>query len=112
MFNRRYTKKCGKLFHIKNYKWLKQNTDWKFIVSYADPEQGHLGVIYRASNFKYEGVTGEGSTLLVDGESFHIRTLTMLDREYGREINRRYKAGDEGIQIVKTKPKHIFTYKL
>jgi hypothetical protein len=105
-------KNAESYFISRTIRWLKNNTDWKFIVSYADPEQGHLGVIYRASNFKYEGVTGEGSTLLVDGESFHIRTLTMLDREYGREINRRYKDGDEGIQIVKTKPKHIFTYKL
>ena len=99
-------------FVSRTLKWLRKNSDWKFVVSYADPEQGHRGTIYKAANFKYEGVTGPGSSLLVDGKSFHIRTLTMLDRPYGVEINERYKAGDPGIQIVKTKPKHIYTYKL
>ncbi len=32
-------------------KWLKKNTDWEFIISYADEEQGHTGVIYKACNF-------------------------------------------------------------
>jgi hypothetical protein len=105
-------KNAESYFVSRTIKWLKRNTEWKFIVSYADPEQGHEGVIYRAANFKYEGVTGEGSQLMVDGEKFHIRTLTMLDRPYGVEINRRYKEGDENVKIVKTKPKHIFTYKL
>lgn len=105
-------KNAESYFVSRTIKWLKRNTEWKFIVSYADPEQGHEGVIYRAANFKYEGVTGEGSQLEVDGEKFHIRTLTMLDRPYGVEINRRYKEGDVGVKIVKTKPKHIFTYKL
>ena len=99
-------------FVSRTLKWLRKNSDWKFVVSYADPEQGHRGTIYKAANFKYEGVTGPGSSLLVDGKSFHIRTLIMLDRPYGVEINERYKAGDPGIQIVKTKPKHIYTYKL
>jgi hypothetical protein len=105
-------KNAESYFVSRTIKWLKRNTDWKFIVSYADPEQGHKGVIYRAANFKYEGVTGEGSSLEVDGEKFHIRTLTMLDRPYGAEINRRYKEGDTNVKIIKTKPKHIFTYKL
>ena len=105
-------KNAESYFVSRTIKWLKRNTEWKFIVSYADPEQGHEGVIYRAANFKYEGVTGEGSQLEVDGQKFHIRTLTMLDRPYGVEINRRYKEGDENVKIVKTKPKHIFTYKL
>jgi hypothetical protein len=105
-------KNAESYFVSRTIKWLKRNTDWKFIVSYADPEQGHQGVIYRAANFKYEGVTGEGSSLEVDGQKFHIRTLTMLDRPYGVEINRRYKEGDLNVKIIKTKPKHIFTYKL
>jgi hypothetical protein len=105
-------KNAESFFVSRTLKWLKKNTDWKFVVSYADPEQGHQGTIYKASNFKYEGVTSPGTSLLVDGEPFHIRTLTMMDRPYGVEINRRYKEKDPGIQIVKTKPKHIYTYSL
>lgn len=105
-------KNAESFFVSRTLKWLRKNSDWKFVVSYADPEQGHEGVIYKAANFKYEGVTAAGSSLLVDGKPFHIRTLTMLDRPYGVEINERYKAGDPGIEIVKTLPKHIYTYKL
>ena len=105
-------KNAESFFVSRTLKWLKKNTDWKFVVSYADPEQGHKGVIYRAANFKYEGVTSSGSSLLVDGVPFHIRTLTMLDRPYGIEIHERYKRKDPGIQIVKTEPKHIYTYAL
>lgn len=105
-------KNAESFFVSRTLKWLRKNTDWKFVVSYADPEQGHVGTIYKASNFKYEGVTAAGSSLMVDGKPFHIRTLTMLDRPYGREINERYKAGDPNVQIVKTLPKHIYTYQL
>jgi hypothetical protein len=105
-------KNAESFFVSRTLKWLKKHTDWKFVVSYADEAQGHKGIIYRASNFKYEGLTGVGTTLLVDGKSFHVRTLTMLDRPYGVEINNRYKRGDPGVQIIKTKPKHIYTYAL
>jgi hypothetical protein len=105
-------KNAESYFVSRTLKFLKQNTEWEYVISYADPEYGHVGVIYRAANFKYEGVTGAGSKLEVDGESFHIRTLTMVDRPYGAEINRRYKAGDENVKIIKTKPKHIYTYNI
>ena len=93
-------------------RWLKKNTDWEFILSYADAEQGHTGVIYRATNFKYLGKTSAGKSLEVDGKKFHIRTLSMLDRPYGVEINRRYKDKDPDVKIIETLPKHIYTYQL
>jgi hypothetical protein len=93
-------------------RWLKKNTDWEFILSYADEEQGHTGVIYRATNFKYLGKTSAGRSLEVDGKKFHIRTLSMLDRPYGVEINRRYKDKDPDVKIIETLPKHIYTYQL
>ena len=105
-------KNAESFFVSRTLKWLRKNTDWKFVVSYADPEQGHTGVIYRAANFNYEGTTSTGQSLIVDGKPFHIRTLTMTDRPYGVEINQRYKNGDPGIEIVKTEAKHIYTYSL
>ena len=105
-------KNAESFFVSRSIKWLKQNTDWEFILSYADTEQGHTGVIYRASNFEYLGVTGAGKTLEVDGKKFHIRTLSMLDRPYGVEINRRYKEKDPNVKVLETLPKNIYTYKL
>ena len=105
-------KNAESFFVSRTIKWLKGNTDWEFVLSYADMEQGHTGVIYRASNFEYLGVTGAGKTLEVDGKRFHIRTLSMLDRPYGVEINRRYRDKDPNVKVLETLPKNIYIYKL
>jgi hypothetical protein len=105
-------KNAESFFVGSTLRYLRKNTTWEFVLSYADENQGHSGVIYRASNFKYLGKTSAGKTLEVDGKPFHIRTLSMMDRPYGIEINRRYKEGDEGIKIITTLPKNIYTYKL
>ena len=105
-------KNAESYFIYKTIKWLQKNTDWEYIISYADQNQGHKGVIYRASNFNYLGETSPSKSLEVDGKSFHIRTLSMLDRPYGVEINRRYKAGDENVKIITNLPKYIYTYDL
>jgi hypothetical protein len=103
-------KNAESYFVGRTLRWLRKNTDWEFVLSYADEEQGHTGVIYRASNFKYLGKTKGGKTLEVDGKAFHIRTLSMLDRPYGVEINKRYKEKDPDVKILQTLPKHIYTY--
>lgn len=105
-------KNAESYFIAHTIRWLKKNTEWEYIISYADGEQGHTGVIYRASNFNYLGKTGAGRTLEVDGKRFHIRTLSMMDRPYGREINKRYNEGDNNVKIIETLPKHIYTYQL
>jgi len=96
----------------KTLRWLKQNTDMEVIVSFADQHHGHTGVIYKATNFDYLGETGKGRILMVDGKEMHSRSLNQLDRPYGRELNRRYKAGDENIFWKNTEPKHIYVYYL
>jgi len=105
-------KNAESFFVGRTLRWLRQNTAWEFVISYADEEQGHKGIIYKASNFKSLGKTSPGKKLEVDGKSFHIRTLSMLDRPYGVEINRRYKAKDEGVKVIETLPKNIYTYSL
>jgi hypothetical protein len=105
-------KNAESFFVGRTLRWLRQNTTWEFVISYADEEQGHKGVIYKASNFKSLGKTSPGKKLEVDGKSFHIRTLSMLDRPYGVEINKRYKEKDPDVKILQTLPKHIYTYVL
>ncbi len=94
----------------QTFKWLKQNTDIEVIVSFADAEYGHTGVIYRATNFEYLGTTSPGRKLIVDGKEYHSRSLNQSDRPYGRELKRRYDAGDENIYWKNTKFKHIYVY--
>jgi len=94
----------------QTFKWLKQNTDIEVIVSFADEEYGHSGIIYKATNFEYCGTTSPSKKLIVDGKEYHSRSLNQLDRPYGRELKRRYDAGDENIYWKNTKFKHIYVY--
>ena len=96
----------------QTFKLLKQTTDMEVIVSFADGYHGHTGVIYKATNFDYLGETAKGRILMVDGKETHRRSHNQIKRPYGRELNRRYKAGDENIFWKKTKPKHIYVYYL
>lgn len=55
----------------------------KIIVSYADKDQGHEGVIYRAGNWYLEGISNEnkkGNSYIINGEKIHSRTL---HKKYG-----------------------------
>ena len=102
-------------------RWIRQNTDIEVIVSYADLEQGHEGVIYKASNFHYLGQSGGGSVLMVDGKKYHARSMNQKEKPYGRELKRRWnnKEGhsfwdskEENMYYVDTKPKNIYVYYL
>lgn len=45
----------------KSVKHVKRKyPDVKFLVSYADPSAGHAGTIYKAANWKFDGMTDEG----------------------------------------------------
>ena len=40
----------------KGFKWLKENKpNIKGLISYADPQMGHVGTIYQATNWIYQG---------------------------------------------------------
>ena len=50
----------------------------KLIVSYADISQGHIGVIYQASNWIYEGKTEPAHRIVIKGVSKHARSVGMF----------------------------------
>ena len=101
-------------------RWIRQNTNIEVIVSYSDLEQGHEGVIYKASNFYYLGQSGGGSVLMVDGKKYHARSMNQKEKPYGRELKRRWnnKEGHkfweskQDMYFVDTKPKNIYVYYL
>lgn len=41
---------------------------YKGVITYADTAQGHTGVIYRATNFDYRGLTAQKTDLWIDGK--------------------------------------------
>ena len=57
-------------------KLRRQAPGLRLIVSFADTEQGHLGIIYQASNWIYAGTTKAGRVgFVVDGKKIHTRTI-------------------------------------
>lgn len=48
-------------------KWLKRNAPMvRIIISYADEQFGHHGIIYKAANFKHVGMTAPGRIIILD----------------------------------------------
>ena len=53
-------------------RWLKKNTETKAIISFADPEHGHSGVVYKASNWIYTGrQVPARDRIYIDGKELH-----------------------------------------
>lgn len=76
------------------------------IVSYADMEQGHCGIIYQATNWIYTGATKSHDKMyVVDG----VRTHPMTLRDKGITDPTRW-AKENGIEMVKPFEKHRYFF--
>jgi hypothetical protein len=107
-------KNTESFFIGKCLKWLAKNTPVKTIVSYADPEYGHKGIIYQASNFKKEGVSSEGRVIIYNGKKFHDKAIRTKYKEELKPFAIELKAALEKGEAVykKTMGKYIYTYRL
>lgn len=77
-----YGKNIESYFIGQSFKWLRDNDPKvKVLVSYADPEQGHTGLIYRATNWLYQGCGANklmpdfSVKLYEGGDWIHSRTV-------------------------------------
>jgi hypothetical protein len=60
----------------QSLKFLKrQSPELKLVVSYADPEQGHHGGIYQATNWIYTGPSGKAVKVFYKGKWAHKKTV-------------------------------------
>lgn len=82
----------------------------KVIVSYADLDQEHAGIIYQATNWLYLGKYNEGNVgaYIVKGKKTHPKTLHA--RGYKQNIDWLQKHIDKGAKIFRTKGKHKYIY--
>ena len=75
-----YGKNMESISISKTFKWLKKNaSDIKVLISYADPGQEHIGGIYQATNWVYQGnslglMPNYGIRLEEGGKWIHSRT--------------------------------------
>lgn len=95
-------------------RWLKKNTNIKFVVSYADQEYGHTGTIYKASNFEYWGWRKGAKKLKYNGKLYHDRAIRVKYKGELKPFSKELKdALDNGLaEWVETAGKHTYVYKL
>ncbi len=76
-----YGKNMESISISKTFQWLKKNApDIKVLISYADPGQEHIGGIYQATNWVYQGynlgiMDNYGIRLEEGGKWIHSRTV-------------------------------------
>jgi len=67
----------------------------KLIVSYADMDENHTGIIYQATNWIYLGIYGKGPAmnLIINGKKYHNKTIhnKHWSREYIRQLDPNYQ---------------------
>jgi hypothetical protein len=96
-------------------KLLKKESQYKIIVSYADPYHDHVGIIYQASNWSYRGTTNKDTLLKTpDGKLYHSRAMrTKYNGKLKPFAQRLCDMHEQGVlEIVQVPGKHIYTYNL
>lgn len=98
----------------KTLRWLKHNTDIEKVISYADMDYNHQGIIYKASNFEYIGITSPGRRILYNDKIYHdkaIRTRYKGElKPFAKKIKNALELGEA--KYIKSKGKHIYMYAL
>lgn len=89
----------------------KHNPLVKLVISYADCDQEHVGTIYQATNWIYEGLVQQnGGTpkFRIDGKVTHGRTIGKRGWKQNLEWIRKNKSRDAEIVYTKGKHKYLF----
>ena len=88
----------------------------KLIISYADKDQSHNGIIYQATNWYYTGesmVNKKDASYIIDGKRIHGKTISDKCKRYGLVKNvenakKVYKAKEVVEYVTKDKIKYIY----
>ena len=93
---------------------LKKDWGGKIVVSYADKEFGHEGIIYKASNWDMVGET-KGAKVIIYGEKrYHDKTIRTKYKGKLKPYAQKIKNALENNEAYykNTKGKYTYTYKL
>jgi|TARA_R100000479_G_C6296572_1_gene168606 hypothetical protein len=82
----------------------------KIIISYADIDQEHTGIIYQATNWIYEGEFNKGtvSGYLIKGKKVHNKTIYSKGIKQNLESVRKYIDANAEKYITKGKRKYVY----
>ena len=90
--------------------------DWGngVVVSYADKEYGHKGIIYKASNFKMIGEIKGARVIYWNGRRYHDKTIRTKYKgklkPFAKRVKDALESGDA--HYKKTAGKYTYTYSL
>ena len=85
---------------------LARHTSIKFLLAYADPSVGHVGIVYQASGWLYTGLSSPTSVYdLGDGILRHGRSLGY---SFGSHSVKHFRASGVPIKAVTQSPKHRY----
>jgi hypothetical protein len=81
------------------------------IISYADPEQGHVGYIYQATNFLYCGLTEKRTDWAIKGlEHLHGQTIADRYRHFDKPSEAIRAEHGDNFYMVDRPRKHRYIY--
>jgi hypothetical protein len=94
----------------QSLRWLKNHTNIKKIVSYADLNQGHEGIIYKATNFELLGQTSPGKIIIWNGKKYHDKAIRSTYKgelkPYAKRLKEALESGSA--YYVEQMPKNIY----
>lgn len=95
-------------------RWLKQNTEIKKVVSYADSFYNHEGIIYKATNFKLVGKTPKGKLIKYNNKLYHDKCIRTKYKGKLKPFAAKIKEALENneAEYVTTTGKNIYLYVL
>jgi hypothetical protein len=77
----------------------------EIVVSYAEINQGHLGIVYQATNWYYTGLSAKRTNWTIQGIDKHCQTIA--DKYTSKEIREKY--GDD-FKIIERPRKHRYVF--
>jgi len=87
----------------------KLNPFLKLIVSYADANMGHYGIIYQGGNWIYVGTTKADGGQTINGKVMHRRSVFS---KYGTNSTEILRNNGIDASFIKCKPKYKYLYPL
>ena len=81
--------------------------DKEIVVSFAEIQQGHLGIVYQATNFLYCGLSAKFKDPKVKGLE-HQHHSTYANRMTRKQVKEKY--GEENVYYVDRPRKHKYIY--
>ena len=89
-------------------RYLRKYTKLKFIITYADPAQGHVGTIYQATGWLYTGLSEPTPKFDIgDGIARHSRSLA---HAFGSHSLKYLSERGLKVKVLPQIPKHRYVY--